>query len=270
MRLPRPVILVPTLFALSAFAVAHPAAAQAPSIFVIAASEGYGIGDCLAEGGSCGQIVADAWCVAHGATHAVSFGPADDFTGCGRAAGRADLARVAGHFLRRVRQREPATSASGPVGPYVRGRNSARTVGAPPSSRHDTRRDDKLSIFGEPAASCGEALMRHFSFDRPSSHLSLVTGLVLLASAAHAQSSDCRSIQAELASLGPGDPARTAQFAKAVQKQQYELDRTVAYSHSIGCDHRQFLFFGESAAAAMRRDRRPHQQDAGQSHPVAG
>ena len=87
--------------------------------------------------------------------------------------------------------------------------------------------------------------MRHFSFDRPSSRLSLVTGLVLLASAAHAQSSDCRSIQAELASLGPGDPARTAQFAKAVQKQQYELDRTVAYSHSIGCDHRQFLFFGD-------------------------
>jgi hypothetical protein len=71
---------MPTLFALSAFAAAHPAAAQAPSIFVIAASEGYGIGDCLAEGGSCGQIIADAWCVAHGATHAISFGPATDLT----------------------------------------------------------------------------------------------------------------------------------------------------------------------------------------------
>jgi hypothetical protein len=79
MRLPRPFIPVPTLFALSAFAAAHPAAAQAPSVFVIAASEGYGIGDCLANGGSCGQIIADAWCVAHGTTRAVSYGPATDF-----------------------------------------------------------------------------------------------------------------------------------------------------------------------------------------------
>jgi hypothetical protein len=83
MHLPRPVILVPTLLALLAFAVVRPATAQAPSIFVIAASDGYGIGDCLAEGGSCGQIVADAWCVAHGAGHAVSFGPAAEFTAAG-------------------------------------------------------------------------------------------------------------------------------------------------------------------------------------------
>jgi hypothetical protein len=89
-------------------------------------------------------------------------------------------------------------------------------------------------------------LVRHFFFGRPSSRLSLVTGLVLLAGAAHAQSSDCRNLQAQLASLGPGDPARTAEFAKAVQKQQYELDRTVAYAHSIGCDNRQFLFFGQA------------------------
>lgn len=87
--------------------------------------------------------------------------------------------------------------------------------------------------------------MRHFSFARRSSRLSFVTGMVLLAGAAHAQSPDCRGIQADLASLGPGDPARTAQFAQAVQKQQFELDRTVAYAHSIGCDNRQFLFFGQ-------------------------
>jgi len=80
MRLLHPVILTPTLLALSAFAVAPLAAAQAPSTFVIAASEGYGIGDCLAEGGACGQIIADAWCVAHGTTHAVSFGPATGLT----------------------------------------------------------------------------------------------------------------------------------------------------------------------------------------------
>jgi hypothetical protein len=79
MRLPCPFILVPTLFALSAFATAHPAAAQAPSVFVIAASEGYGTGDCLANGESCGRIIADAWCVAHGTTHAISYGPAAAF-----------------------------------------------------------------------------------------------------------------------------------------------------------------------------------------------
>ena len=91
--------------------------------------------------------------------------------------------------------------------------------------------------------------MRHFSWVRSPSNLCLLAGLVLLAGAAHAQSPDCRSLQAELASLGPGDPARAAQFAKAVQKQQYELDRTVAYSHSIGCDRRQFLFFGSPPPA---------------------
>lgn len=88
MRFPCPVILVPTFFALSAFATAHPAGAQAPSVFVIAASDGYGIGDCLANGGSCGKIIADAWCSAHGATRAVSFGPAVDFAG---AAERSDV-----------------------------------------------------------------------------------------------------------------------------------------------------------------------------------
>jgi hypothetical protein len=78
MRLLRPVILIPSLFAFAALFAAHPAAAQEPSIFVIAASDGYGVGDCLVEGGSCGRIIADAWCVAHGATHAISFGPAAD------------------------------------------------------------------------------------------------------------------------------------------------------------------------------------------------
>jgi hypothetical protein len=64
------------LFASTAFS-ASPAAAQTPTVFVIAASEGYGVGDCLAEGSACGQIIADAWCSAHGGARAVSFGPAD-------------------------------------------------------------------------------------------------------------------------------------------------------------------------------------------------
>lgn len=34
--------------------------------FVIPASEGYGIADCLTGGETCGDIVAQAWCEAHG------------------------------------------------------------------------------------------------------------------------------------------------------------------------------------------------------------
>jgi hypothetical protein len=49
--------------------------------FIIAAAEGYGVEDCLAEGGDCGRVVADAWCEAHGHGAAISFGIADDVTG---------------------------------------------------------------------------------------------------------------------------------------------------------------------------------------------
>jgi hypothetical protein len=48
---------------------------------VIAANDGYGVEDCLAESGDCGQVVADAWCEAHGHGAAVSYGPASRFTG---------------------------------------------------------------------------------------------------------------------------------------------------------------------------------------------
>jgi hypothetical protein len=48
--------------------------------FVVAASEGYGVQDCLAERGECGQVVADAWCEAHGHGVALSFGSAEDVT----------------------------------------------------------------------------------------------------------------------------------------------------------------------------------------------
>ena len=57
-----------------------PAPARAET-FVIAASDGYGIEDCLLNGSSCGRIVADAWCEAHGLARATAFGPAEDVTG---------------------------------------------------------------------------------------------------------------------------------------------------------------------------------------------
>lgn len=51
--------------------------AQEPSTFVIAATPGYGAEDCLAEGGECGRVVADAWCQSHGRSAAVRFGQSD-------------------------------------------------------------------------------------------------------------------------------------------------------------------------------------------------
>ena len=45
--------------------------------FLVPANDGYGVADCLAEAGSCGRIVADAWCQAQGMKQAASFGPSD-------------------------------------------------------------------------------------------------------------------------------------------------------------------------------------------------
>ncbi len=42
--------------------------------FVIAANDGYGVQECLAEAGPCGQVVADAWCEAHGLGRALRYG----------------------------------------------------------------------------------------------------------------------------------------------------------------------------------------------------
>jgi len=50
--------------------------------FLIPASEGYGVADCLTGGSECGKIVANAWCEAHGFSRAERFGLAiDDVTG---------------------------------------------------------------------------------------------------------------------------------------------------------------------------------------------
>lgn len=60
--------------------------AAAPSdqrTFLIPASDGYGVADCLSSKSECGKIVADAWCEAQGFAKANSFGLAsrEDFTG---------------------------------------------------------------------------------------------------------------------------------------------------------------------------------------------
>ena len=42
--------------------------------FIIAAAAGYGIEECLGEGGECGKVVADAWCETNGHRAAQKFG----------------------------------------------------------------------------------------------------------------------------------------------------------------------------------------------------
>ena len=49
-------------------------------MIVIPASDGYGFDDCLSGNKSCGKVIADAWCEAHGMAASLSFGRADDVT----------------------------------------------------------------------------------------------------------------------------------------------------------------------------------------------
>lgn len=76
-----PRVVAPLLGALLIIAASqHVARAAQDGVFVISDTEGYGVMDCLVEGKSCGRIVADAWCEAHGYAAARSFGPASDVT----------------------------------------------------------------------------------------------------------------------------------------------------------------------------------------------
>ncbi len=79
--------------------------------------------------------------------------------------------------------------------------------------------------------------------------LFLLSGVGAAETDALAQAVDCNRLQQQLIAMGPAspaDPARVQQFREAVQRQAGELDRTVAYSNSIGCGRRQFLFFDDS------------------------
>jgi hypothetical protein len=61
---------------------AAPTAGEAT--FLIPASDGYGVADCLTGADpECGQVIATAWCEAQGYIRAASFGPAaaEDHTG---------------------------------------------------------------------------------------------------------------------------------------------------------------------------------------------
>jgi hypothetical protein len=70
-----------SVFALAGFLMIIPngaSRAAGDAVFLIPASDGYGVADCLTGGNECGVIVADAWCEAHGFSKADSFGLATD------------------------------------------------------------------------------------------------------------------------------------------------------------------------------------------------
>lgn len=64
----------------ASMAVLPTAATQAASqsaTFFVPANDGYGIGECVSSGSSCGQVVADGWCEAQGFARAATFGMSD-------------------------------------------------------------------------------------------------------------------------------------------------------------------------------------------------
>ncbi len=74
--------IAPAGFAFAiAMALVNYGKANPSSTFVIAATAGYGVEDCLGEGGECGRVVADAWCEAHGRGAALTFGQKDEPAG---------------------------------------------------------------------------------------------------------------------------------------------------------------------------------------------
>jgi len=77
--------------------------------------------------------------------------------------------------------------------------------------------------------------------------LALALGLAF-AGTAEAQSIDCARLRGQIsAASSGGNSAKAGQYGRAAARQRSEIDRTEAYAQSIGCENRQFLFFGSSA-----------------------
>ena len=75
--------IVASGISLSIMPAGRSAAASEPRTFLIPASDGYGVADCISSRAECGKIVANAWCESQGFGKAVAFGVAarEDFTG---------------------------------------------------------------------------------------------------------------------------------------------------------------------------------------------
>ena len=89
-------VALPLLGALVALSASKaPIQAATNHMLVIPASDGYGFDDCLSGGKACGQVIADAWCEAHGMAASVSYGRAEDVTASIKGATAAKEAAVA-------------------------------------------------------------------------------------------------------------------------------------------------------------------------------
>lgn len=81
--------------------------------------------------------------------------------------------------------------------------------------------------------------------------LAVAVGVVFAsATATLAQSAYCERLRADIAALDRASaPGRGGSAAEAVRQRRAELDRTVAYARSIGCQRQRFLIFGAPAPA---------------------
>ncbi|MFZ0558411.1 MAG: DUF2865 domain-containing protein [Methylovirgula sp.] len=71
----------------------------------------------------------------------------------------------------------------------------------------------------------------------------LLAMICLTSSAALPQGIDCAGIRSQIAALDQAN-ARTNPYLVQAQQQRATLQRSMNYTHSIGCDRQQFLFFG--------------------------
>jgi hypothetical protein len=104
------------------------------------------------------------------------------------------------------------------------------------------------------------SMARHPSFaavPRRISRLSAGSGKALWVAAlllaplgsAAAQGVDCTALRAKIAAVDAQSAARPNRYSAAARKQRAEIDRTVAYAASLGCDQPEIPFFGRPLPA---------------------
>ena len=74
-------IALSVLTGLLVLAALHRPAWATGHTFVLPAMSGYGVSDCLGKADGCGEVVASAWCEAHGYSAPLAYGKAEDVTG---------------------------------------------------------------------------------------------------------------------------------------------------------------------------------------------
>jgi hypothetical protein len=89
------------------------------------------------------------------------------------------------------------------------------------------RDDGRTSPFGTPARIA----------------VPLLAAMCLASSAALPQGIDCAGLRSQIASLDQAN-ARSNPYLVQAEQQRADLQRSMNYAHSIGCDRQQFLFFG--------------------------